>query len=340
MSTLADANDCVEIHAFAASNEGLLREYLELPNGIPSHDTILRVIGMLEPSVMQGLVNQWHESINAEEKGALRKILNLDGKTMRGSGNVNHKALHVVSAWSKEDGICLGQRVVQEKENEIVAIPELLSSLRISGYTVTIDAMGCQKEIAKKIISKKADYVLAVKGNQGTLHKELIEYFGDEELLEQIKTNGNYYKTTEKHRSQFEKREYYQTDDISWYADKKQWTGLKSIGMTQNTIEKDGKVTVERRYYISSLEPDIEFFARAVRQHWSIESMHWQLDVTFREDNNKTLDSRAAENLNIIRKWTLSILKLLDIGQKVSLKLKRKMIGWNPIKYLTLALEI
>jgi predicted transposase YbfD/YdcC len=325
---------------FAVSNEKILREYLELPNGIPSHDTIRRVMGLIEPSVLQGLVICWNELVNADEKGALRKILNLDGKTIRGSGDVNHKALHVVSAWSKEDGICLGQRVVHEKENEIVAIPELLNSLRIRGYTVTIDAMGCQKEIAKKIVSKKADFVLAVKGNQGTLHQELIEYFADEELLSEIKEKGGYHKTVEKHRSQLEKREYYQTDNISWYSDKKLWSGLKSIGMSQNTIEKGGKVSVERRYYISSLEPDAEFFARAVRQHWAIESMHWQLDVTFREDHNKTLDSRAAENLNIMRKWALSILKLLDVGMRASLKGKRKMIGWNPVKYLTLAMDI
>jgi predicted transposase YbfD/YdcC len=340
ISSLADANEWEEIQMFAMSNEEILRQYLELPNGIPSHDTIQRVMGMIEPGVLQNFVREWNEHISAEEKGTLRKILNLDGKTMRGSGDVNHKALHIVSAWSKEDGICLGQRAVREKENEIVAIPELLDGLRISGYTVTIDAMGCQKEVAKKISTKKAEYVLAVEGNQGMLHQELIEYFGDNELLERIKAQGQYHETVEKHRSQIEKREYWQTDDISWYADKKQWVGLKSTGMSQNTITKGDKVTVERRYYISSLGLDAEFFARAVRQHWSIESMYWQLDVTFREDDNKTLDTRAAENLNIIRKWALSILKLLDVGRKTSLKGKRKMVGWNPIKYLNRVMDI
>ena len=340
LSTLGDANDWEEIQMFAVMNEAILRDYLELANGIPSHDTIQRVMGVIDPKVLQGFVLEWKELIDANEKETLRKILNLDGKTMRGSGDANHKALHVVSAWSKEDGICLGQRTVREKENEIVAIPDLLDNLRISGYTVTIDAMGCQKKIATKIRQKHADYVLAVKGNQETLHNELIEYFGDEELCHRIKSAGNYHATLEKHRGQIERREYYQTDDISWYEDKKLWTGLKSIGMTQNTIEKAGKVTIERRYYISSLAPDIEFFSKTVRQHWSIESMHWQLDVTFREDNNTTMDTIAAENLNIIRKWAMSILKLLDVGRKVSLKGKRKMVGWNPVKYLTMALGV
>lgn len=340
LSSLADANDWEEIQMFAVMNEGILREYLELPQGIPSHDTIQRVMGMIEPKSLQQYVLAWNEFVSREEKSSLRKILNLDGKTMRGSGDKNHQPLHVVSAWSKEDGISLGQRTVREKENEIVAIPLLLDELRISGYTVTIDAMGTQKAIAEKIRSKKADYVLAVKGNQGTLHHELIEYFGDEDLQAQIKQSGGYHKTVEKHRGQIEKREYYQTDNIAWYADKKLWKGLKSFGMSQNTIERDGKITIERRYYICSLESDIQFFAKAVRGHWAIESMHWQLDVTFREDNNTTMDTRAAENLNIIRKWALSILKILDVGRKVSLKGKRKMIGWNPVKYLTMALEI
>jgi predicted transposase YbfD/YdcC len=340
LSSLADANDWEEIEMFAVMNEEKLRDYLELPNGTPSHDTIQRVMGMIEPKVLQGFVLEWNELVSSEEKGKLRKILNLDGKTMRGSGDKNHTPLHVLSAWSKEDGISLGQRTVREKENEIVAIPLLLDELRINGYTVTIDAMGCQKEIAKKIRSRKAEYVLAVKGNHGTLHKELIEYFSDEDLLAQIKQAGGYYKTVEKRRGQIEKREYYQTGNILWYEGKKLWKDLKSFGMTQNTIERDGKTTVERRYYICSLEPDIQFFAKAVRGHWAIESMHWQLDVTFREDNNTTMDTRAAENLNIIRKWALAILKMLDVGRKVSLKNKRKMVGWNPVKYLSLALEM
>ena len=340
LSTLGDANDWEEIQMFAVMNEDILRDYLELANGIPSHDTIQRVMGVIDPKVLQSFVLEWKELVDANEKETLRKILNIDGKTMRGSGDVNHKPLHVVSAWSKEDGISLGQQTVKEKSNEITAIPELLDQLRISGYTVTIDAMGCQTKIATKIRQKHADYVLAVKGNQGTLHNELIEYFNDEDLCRRIKEAGQYHSTLEKHRGQIERREYYQTDDIHWYEDRKQWTGLKSFGMSQNTIEKNGNLTIERRYYICSLGLDIQFFARTVRQHWSVESMHWQLDVTFREDNNTTLDTRAAENLNIIRKWSLGILKLLDVGRKVSLKNKRKMVGWNPIKYLSMVLGI
>ena len=340
-STLGNCDDWEEIQAFAVHNEEVFREYLELPNGIPSKDTIRRVMGMVDPEALHAFGLQWNELLSTGEGEKLKKIINIDGKTMRDSGNKHQNPWHVVSAWSKEDGICFGQTMVGAKENEIVAIPKLLDTLRINGTVITIDAIGTQTEIAKQIKKQKGDYVLAVKGNQPTLHNDIIDYFDDEDLRSKIRETGGYKRTIEKVRGQIEKREYYQTNDVDWLSGKKKWSALGSIGMVEKTIEKDGKTTKERRYFISSLAPDIELFERAVRGHWAIESMHWHLDVTFREDYNSTLDKQAALNLNIIRKFCLNILKLLDIGRKdASLKLKRKAVSWNPMKYLANAFAL
>ncbi len=336
-ATLANADDWVEIALFAESHQDYLRKYIELKNGPPSHDTIQRVMGMLSPDVLQQLYGKWQELLNRDEGMMLKKIICIDGKTMRGNTQNGEKPSHVVSAWSKEDGFCLGQKAIEEKSNEITAIPELLEKLQIKGQIITIDAMGTQKEIAKKIRSKRADYVLAVKGNQKKVHEDLKEYFCDEELLKKIKKEGGYKKTQEKAHGQLETREYYQTEDIKWLSYKKEWTGIKSIGFEQKSIEKGGKTQIEKRYYISSLPLEIETLSRAVRGHWDIESMHWHLDVTFKEDANETIDKMAAQNHNIIRKWCLSILKIVELStrmKRLSMKKKRFLISLRPIQYL------
>ena len=245
------------------------------------------------------------------------------------------KQLDIVRRRLNEDGFSLGQKAVDEKSNEITAIPELLEKLQIKGQIITIDAMGTQTAIVEKIRGKRADYVLALKGNQGRLYEEVKEYFADEELRRRIEKSGNYKKTREKAHSQIEIREYYQTEDTRWLEQKKEWKGLKSIAMERKRIEKNGEEKTEYRYYISSLKENIEIISRAIRGHWSIESMHWQLDVTFREDANATLDKMSAQNLNIIRKWSLSILKMMELTkQKLSMKKKRFVISLSPIKYL------
>lgn len=332
-ATLANANDWHEITTFAEEHEQVLRKYFALENGLPSHDTIQRVMAALSPKTLQQLQLQWQEMLNTNEGEKLIKILNIDGKTMRGSGREGTKALHVVSAWLKEDGLCLGQVVVNEKSNEITAIPELLKTLNISQQIVTIDAMGTQSAIAEQIIEQKGQYMLAVKGNQKVLHQDIADYFAIEDELEKIKNKGSYKRSKEKARGQIETREYYQTQEIKWLEGKERWSKIRSIGMVKTSIEKGGQIREERRYYISSIKENIEEFARAVRGHWSIESMHWQLDVTFREDHNQTIERRANENLNIIRKWSLSMLKLLDVGKRASMKNKRYRISCNPGKY-------
>ncbi len=336
-ATLANADDWVEISMFAYWNQDFLRKYIELKNGIPSHDTIQRVMSMISPDVIQQLYTKWQELLDRNEGEILKKIICIDGKTMRGNKRNDEKPTHVVSAWSKEDGFCLGQKAVKEKSNEITAIPELLKKLQIKGQIVTIDAMGTQKEIAKEIRRKRADYVLAVKGNQQGLHQELMEYFADEEFLKHIKAAGGYKKQSEKARSQIETREYYQTEDIKWLSGKGEWRGLKSIAMEKMTIRKGEKVQTAFRYYISSLPMDIETMSRVVRGHWSVESMHWHLDVTFREDANHTIDKTAAQNLNIIRKWSLSILKMTTLSfkeKRLSMKKKRFVISMGAAKFL------
>ena len=330
-STIANADDWVEIEVFGKEHEDFLRNYLELPHGIPSHDTIQRVFAMVSPEFLENFQKKWNEMLNSEEGEKIKRLLAIDGKTQRGNGNKNQKGNHIVSAVD-ERGFCLGQKRVEEKTNEITAIPELLDSLNIKGTIITIDAMGTQTAIVKKIRKKRADYVLALKGNQGSLMEDVREYFGDKELLKKCA----YKKKVEKARGKIEKREYWQTEDISWLSQKKEWTGLKSIIQTRNTITgADGKETMEERYFISSLPTDIEETERAVRGHWMIESYHWHLDVTFREDGNHTLEKQAAYNLNIIRKLAMNILKISEIGgRRLSMKKKRYAIGTNPEKYL------
>lgn len=339
-ATLANADDWVEMALFAESYQDYLRKYIELKNGIPSHDTIRRVMGMISPEIIQQLYGKWQDRLNQNEGELLKKIICIDGKTMRSNKRGDGKASHIVSAWSKESGFCLGQKAVEEKSNEIVAIPELLDKIQIKGQIVTIDAMGTQTAIAEKIKKKRADYVLALKRNQNSLYEDVQEYFSDEEFQKEIRERGNYKKTQEKAHGQIEIREYYQTEDIKWLSQKKNWKGLSSIVMEKKTLKKEGNTRIENRYFISSLKGDIEQVSRAVRGHWSIESMHWYLDVTFREDANTTIDKLAAQNLNIIRKWSLSILKPAQITRhKLSMRKKRFVLSLRPIQYLEELLE-
>ena len=339
-ATLANADDWVEMSLFAENYQDYLRKYIELKNGIPSHDTIRRVMGMISPEILQQLYGKWQDRLNQDDGELLKKIICIDGKTMRSNKRGDEKASHIVSAWSKEDGFCLGQKAVEEKSNEIIAIPELLDKIQVKGQIVTIDAMGTQTAIAEKIKKKRADYVLALKRNQSSLYEDVQEYFLNEEFQREIRESGNYQKNQEKAHGQIETREYYQTEDIKWLSQKKNWKGLTSIVMEKKTLEKDGDISIEYRYFISSLKADIKAVSRAVRGHWSIESMHWHLDVTFREDANTTIDKMAAQNLNIIRKWSLSILKPAQMTRhKLSMRKKRFVVSLRPIQYLEELLE-
>ena len=327
---LANADDFVSIEVFGKEHRKFLSNYLEFDNGIPSHDTIQRVFSTVSPEFLQGFQVKWDAMLNSEEGERVKKLLAIDGKTQRGNGNKNQKANHIVSAVD-ENGFCIGEKLVDDKSNEITAIPQLLDALNVKGHIITTDAMGTQTEIVKKIRKKRADYVLALKGNQGNLYDDVRLYFSDPKLV----ANCGYTKTMEKARSAVEKREYWQTEDIAWLAQKKDWAGLKSIAMTRNTITKDGRETTETRYFISSLPLGVQEVARAIRGHWMVESYHWALDVTFREDANHTLEKQAAFNLNILRKLALNVLRIYEAGAKpMSLRLKRFAICTNPEKHL------
>ena len=263
-ATLANADTWGQIEDFALWNEEYLRQYIELKNGIPSHDTIQRVMGMIRPENLQQLQRKWQELLDSNEGEKLKKIICVDGKTMRSNKREGTKPCHIVSAWSREDGYCLGQKAVEEKSNEITAIPKVLEAIEIKGQIVTIDAMGTQTAIVETIRKRRADYVLAVKGNQGNLETDIRQYFEDQQICEGIKKGPGYKKTLEKAHGQTEIREYYQTEDIAWMDQKKQWKGLKSIGMEKKTIQKRETKKEEYRYYISSLSEDIELFSRGV----------------------------------------------------------------------------
>jgi len=333
---LAYADEWTTIEVFGKEHEGFLRRYLELPHGIPSHDTIERVFAMVSPEFLQKFRALWDEMLNSGEGEKIKKLLAIDGKTQRGNGNKNQKANHIVSAVD-ENGFCLGERLVSEKSNEITAIPELLDDLNIKGHIITIDAMGTQTEIVRKIRKKRADYVLALKGNQGTLHEDVKLYFEDTGFL----SGCAYKKVVEKARGGIEIREYWQAVDIDWLAQKKEWAGLGSIAMTRNTIVKNDKKTMDTRYFISSLPLDVNEVARAIRGHWMVESHHWHLDVTFREDDNHTAEKQAAFNLNILKKLALGVLKVYDTGKKnMSLRMKRFSICTNTERHIERIVEM
>ncbi len=326
---LAGADEWTAYEIFGREHETFLRKYLELPGGIPSHDTIQRVFAIVSPEFLGKFQVLWNEMLNSSEGQKIKRLLSIDGKTQCGNGNKNQKANHIVSAVD-ENGFCLGEKRVNEKSNEITAIPQLLDDLNIKGHIVTIDAIGTQTEIVKKIRKKRADYVLALKRNHANLHEDVRLYFEDADML----ADCDYTKTVEKARGGIEKREYWQSDDIAWLSKKKEWAGLKSIAMTRNTITRNGKKTTETRYFISSLPMGVKEIARAIRGHWMVESLHWHLDVTFREDENHTLEKQAAFNQNILRKLALMVLKIFDTGKNLSVRMKRFSISTNPEKHL------
>jgi predicted transposase YbfD/YdcC len=333
---LANANEWMEIYLFAVANKEHLRKYLALPYGIPSHDTIRRAFAMVSPECLQEFRRRWNEIMSGEVGDKIRKILALDGKTQRGNGNGERKANHIVSAVD-DDGFCLGEELVDEKSNEITAIPDLLKSVNVKGHVVTTDAMGCQKDIARLIRELGAHYMLGLKGNQGSLREDDGLYFDDPALL----AGCAYHKAVDKARGAVEIREYWQTDDVAWLWQRKEWKGLSSLVMTRNTIVKGDKTTTETRYFISSLPLGVEEAARAIRGHWMVESFHWHLDVTFREDANRTLDKAAAYNLNIVRKMAINTLRLVDVGvARISMKGKRYMLCANFGRYLDILMAL
>ena len=328
---ISKATEWKEIESFARKEEKWLKKYLELPNGIPSHDTIQRVISILDSKVLyENCLKYFIEIIDKyipKEDNEI-DIYSIDGKTTNSSSRsylttTKISPLNTMSVYSHNYGVSIIQDYIKEKDNEIPMGPKLLEQLNLKNCIVTSDALNTQKETVKSIIKKNGDYVLALKANQKNFYNEIKEYFLDNTFLKQIEQE-NYFEETEKSHSKIINRKYYLTNDIKWINGCKNWKGLKSIGLEIKTIEniQTGEVTEERRYYIVSFENDITAFKEAVRKHWGIENnLHAPLDIIFREDKNKTLEKNGAKNLGILRRIALMILKLVQVFYNKSMKL-------------------
>ena len=326
LASLCDCTRFTEMELFGIEREAWLRGFLVLENGIPSHDTFGDVFAAIDPTQMHECLVEWVASIRQKIQG---EVVAIDGKTICASRSEteNRKAIHVVSAWAAESGLVLGELAVDEKSNEIAAIPKLLRMLELKGCIVTIDAMGTQKEIAETIRNKGADYVLPVKDNHPNLRENIELFFTTE------KETCEYAKTVEKSHGRYEKRECWLSEEIDWLDDSKKWCGLSGIAMIQSTIQKTGSESSEKaiHYVLFSKSGMTAAELLAVkRKHWAIEnSLHWVLDVQFGEDNMRMRVNNAAENMNVLRHMTLNLLKA-ETSYKGSINLKRKKCLLSP----------
>ena len=333
MAVLAGASGPTAIAQWAAWKEEFLLETLDLPNGIPCKDVFRRVLVLLKPTAFQACFANWLQSLRATAAvatGVEQPVLAVDGKTARRSHDRSKGlgALHSVSVWASEFGLSLGQVACAEKSNEITAIPELLRLVDIKGAIITIDAMGTQKAIAEQIIESEADYVLALKGNQGTLHQAVINYIDEQSENDFAAVTARRHVTEETGHGRHETRSYIQMPVPQSLPGLDLWTGLKSMGMVVSECLRNGKQTVEIRYYISSLAMNVKRFAHAVRSHWGIEnSCHWSLDVTYREDESRIQNKHMRENFAWLRRLTLSLLK--QHPGRESVAMKRRSCGWS-----------
>jgi len=324
---LCGADGWVGIAQFGRSKQVWLQGFLTLPHGIPSHDTFGRVFGLLEPTAFEACFRAWVESIRALLPG---EIIAIDGKTLRRSHDrgAGLAALHLVSAWAAQNRLVLGQVATDAKSNEITAIPRLLELLHIRGCIVTIDAMGCQTKIAALIIARGGDYLLALKGNQGTLAAEVEEAFIDADAKDYVGLPSQVVETVEQGHGRRERRRYRTLGQLGDLSNAAAWAGLNMLGMVESECERDGKITRETRYYIGSIGLDAQTFAGAARGHWGIEnSLHWSLDVAFREDESRVRDDNARENLAVLRHLALNRLK--NDNTKLGIANKRLRAGWD-----------
>ena len=336
-----------DMEDFGHAKHDWFKTFLTLRSGIPSHDTFNRMFAALDPKAFLDCFLRWTQSLR---QAVAQEIVALDGKALRRALNADQSLQYVVSAWAASNELVLGQLKVRDKSNEITALPELLRVLELAGCIVTVDAMGCQKKIAKEIIEADAHYVLALKGNHETVHEE-VKTFLEVTVAERTEPRPvgaklssaavqlGVLETVEKDHGRLETRRYYQSTELDWFADRAKWPGLQSVGMVEAIREVGGQRTVERRCYLASLPLDVGVFARAARGHWGVENkLHWVLDVQMREDQSRARAGYAAENLATLRRLALNLLKR-EKTKRRGIKGKQLNAGWNHA-YLLKLLEI
>lgn len=331
---ICGADGWTEIEEFGHAKQDGLRTFWELPNGIPSHDTIGRVFARLLPGEFQKSFQNWIHSIRERPEGP---ILSIDGKTLRRSYDRGRDkaAIHMVSAWASENPLILGQVKTSEKSNEMTAIPKWLDVLAITGGIVTLDAMGCQTDIATQIVEQGGDYVLVLKGNHGTVHEKVVTCFDHlhhaEEASHPVVQDEpiSIQETVDGDHGRIEIRRYCQVNDLQGLEERSQWKGFQSVGMVEAERYMGEAVSIERRYDLSSLELNVQQFAEAVRGHWSIENtVHWTFDVSFREDACRIRRGYAPENFAVLRHIALNLLKN-DTRCQRGVRTKRLKAGWD-----------
>lgn len=325
-AVIAECEAWYQIEEYCEEKESWFKEKLglSLANGIPAHDTFERVFSMIDPKELEKSFIDWVKAVNELTQG---EVISIDGKTLCASKGGSRKAIHMVSAWANTNKIVLGQVRTEEKSNEITAIPKLLTLLEMKGCIVTIDAMGCQKDISKKVVEKAADYVFSLKGNQTTLNDDVRLYFEEALRNRKLFDKIDETKTLDKGHGRLEKRAYFLTTDVDWLVQKPDWTSLNAIGMVKSSVIEKGMQREETRYFITSLM-DVSTFANAVRSHWGIEnSLHWCLDVGFNEDSSRIRKDNSGENFAVIRHIAINLLK--KDSSRLSLKAKRHKCAYS-----------
>lgn len=319
-----------DMELFGEAKEEWLRTLLELPHGIPSHDTFGRVFSLLDPQAFGECFLRWSAALHEATQG---EVIALDGKTLRHSFDTatGQSALHLVSAWASENGLVLGQLKVDGKSNEITALPALLKLLDVKGCVVTMDAMGCQKELAGQIIQQGGEYVLGLKGNQGSLHEETRYFFEEAKKMKWREVPYRYHETVEKDHGRIEIRRCWMVEEVAikWLAREDQWPGLASIAAIEAERRTGKKVTKETRYFLSSLRGNGKQLAEAARKHWGIEnSLYWVLDVTLNEDQSRIRKDHAPENMALMRRLALNLIRKTK-PRKASVRGSIKKAGWD-----------
>ena len=327
-AVICGADGWEDIEEYGKAQAEWFAQVLDLPHGIPGHDTFRRVLARLDAEELTQCFISWTGALSDLSGG---DIVSLDGKTLRHSFDraASKTAIHMVSAWANANRLVLGQVKVDDKSNEITAIPKLLKLLDLAGATVTIDAMGCQKEIAKVITAQEADYVLALKENHPTLYDDVTLFFDDAKRTDFAEIDHEHHETVDGDHGRIETRRYWITSDIEWLGAKASWSNLQSIGMVESCREIGEKVEIETRYFLTSLPADGVRFAQAVRQHWGIEnSLHWVLDVSFDEDACRIRKDKGAQTFSVLRHIALNLLRR-ESRHKRGIKARRKRAGWD-----------